>query len=155
MKREILIRDIVLMAVTAALLVLALGATARPQQDSGPNPGVGETVLVPKKTPPPTSNTTSQSTQQKPEKIDPNEIYTLTTSTNLINVDVLVVDNNGNPIVGLKKGNFKLTDEGVPQSITNFATGDAPMTVCLLIEYSNKYWGLLYRAERLGGRCHL
>jgi len=136
------------------MLFLALGAAARPQQDegpssSGPNPGVGDTVLVPKKTPPPAPGSATpggtQPPRKQPEKIDPNEIYTLTTSTNLINVDVLVVDKSGNPVSGLKKGNFKLSDEGVPQSITNFSTGDAPMTVCLVIEYSNKYWVILYK----------
>jgi VWFA-related protein len=134
----------------AALLALSVGAAARPQEESGPSPsgpnrGVGDTVLIPKKTTPtPGPTPGGQPAPKAPEKIDPKEIYTLTTSTNLVNVDVLVVDNNGNPISGLTKSNFKLADEGVPQAITNFSTGDAPMTVCLLIEFSNTYWFILY-----------
>jgi VWFA-related protein len=137
-----------------ALLFLSLGLSARTQDDKGPNPsgpnrGVGDTVLVPKKTPPSTPGAASpgggsQPVTKPPEKINPNEVFTLTSSTNLVNVDVLVTDNSGNPISGLTKVNFKLADEGVPQSITNFATGDAPMTVCMLIEFSNKSWYLLY-----------
>jgi Ca-activated chloride channel homolog len=133
------------------LLLLVLNASARPQDDkgpsqSGPKGNVGDTVLVPKKTTPSTPGTPSGGppATKPPEKINPNEIYTLTTTTNLINVDVLVVDNNGNPIQGLTKANFKLADEGVPQTVTNFATGDAPMTVCLLIEFSDSYWPILY-----------
>lgn len=155
MKGKILFRHLTVAASAGVLLFLALGASAGPQQDEAPNSpgpdrGVGDTVLVPKKTPPPSPGSAApgsdtQPATKKPEKIDPNEVFTLTTSTNLVNVDVLVVDKDGNPISGLKKANFKLADEGVPQSITNFATGDAPMTVCLVIEYSNKYWVFLYK----------
>jgi VWFA-related protein len=158
MKRKILFRHLTVAVPAGVLLFLAMGATAGPQRDEGPNSsgpdrGVGDTVLVPKKTPPPspgsaTPGSASQPATKKPEKINPDEVFTLTTSTNLVNVDVLVTDKRGNPISGLRKGNFKLSDEGVPQSITNFATGDAPMTVCLLIEYSRKYWVILYKTLR-------
>ena len=99
--------------------------------NTGPKPDVGETVLVPKKTTP-----TPPPVEKKPEKINPADIYTLSTSTNLVNVDVMVVDNNGNPIPSLQKANFKIQDDGVPQAVTNFGTGEAPMTVCMLIEFT-------------------
>lgn len=156
MKREITFRYLTGAVCAGALLFFSLGLAARPQDDKGPSPsgpnrGVGDTVLVPKKTPPstpgaPAQGSGSQPATKPPEKINPNEIFTLTTSTNLVNVDVLVVDNNGNPISGLTKVNFKLADEGVPQSVTNFSTGDAPMTVCMLIEFSSTYWVFLYVA---------
>jgi VWFA-related protein len=111
------------------------------QPTSGPQPNVGETVLVPKKTEP-----APVQPEKKPEKINPNEIYTLSTSTNLVNVDVMVVDNGGNPVQSLGKKNFQLYDDGVPQAITNFGTGNAPMTVCMLIEFSNRWWPFLYVA---------
>lgn len=129
-----------------------------PQQQSGPQPDVGETVLVPKKSQPSTAqpntaqpNTTEPTTTQpaaKPEKINPNEIYTLSTSTNLVNVDVMVVDNSGSPVQNLGKKNFQLTDDGVPQAITNFGTGEAPMTICLLVEFANRWWPFLVIALR-------
>jgi VWFA-related protein len=112
-------------------------------QTSGPQPDVGETVLVPKKTqpnaPPPV---------KKPEKINPNDIYTLSTTTNLVNVDVMVLDNNGSPLQNLGKKNFQLYDDGVPQAITNFGTGEAPMTICMLVEFSNRWWPFLVIALR-------
>ena len=110
-----------------------------PRPTTGPQPDVGETVLVPKKTQPATLQP-----EKKPERINPNEIYTLSTSTNLVNVDVMVVDNNGNPIQNLGKKNFQLADDGVPQAVTNFGTGEAPMTICMLIEFANRYWAYLY-----------
>ncbi|HXW16136.1 MAG TPA: VWA domain-containing protein [Terriglobia bacterium] len=123
------------------------------QQPSGPQPDVGETVLVPKKSQPTSAqpNTAQPTTTQpaaKPEKINPNEIYTLTTSTNLVNVDVMVVDNNGSPLQNLEKKNFQLSDDGVPQAITNFGTGEAPMTICLLVEFANRWWPFLVIALR-------
>jgi len=113
------------------------------QQTSGPQPDVGETVLVPKKTQP-----APVPPEKKPEKINPNDIYTLSTTTNLVNVDVMVVDNNGSPLQNLDKKNFQLFDDGVPQAITNFGTGEAPMTICMLIEFANRLWPFLVIALR-------
>ncbi len=152
MKWEKSIRYSTMVVCAGVLLWLSLAAVVRPQDNqgqspNGPNRGVGDTVLIPKKTTPSSPGTSgggSQPVTKPPEKINPNEIYTLSTTTNLINVDVLVVDNNGNPIQGLTKVNFKLADEGVPQTVTNFSTGDAPMTVCMLIEFSDTYWPILY-----------
>jgi VWFA-related protein len=115
----------------------------KPQpQSPGPKPDVGETVIVPKKTQP----APPVEPEKKVEKINPNEIYTVSTSTNLVNVDVLIADKDGNPISGLGRKSFKVYDDGVPQTISNFATVEAPMTVCMVIEFSNKWWGFLYLA---------
>lgn len=113
---------------------------AQQPQPSGPNPGVGETVLAPKKTEP------APPIEKKPERINPNEIVTLHATTNLVNVDVMVTDKDGNPIPSLGQKNFKVYDDGVPQAVTNFGTAQAPMTVAILLEFSNKYWGFLYLA---------
>ena len=124
------------------------------QQTQGPQPDVGETVLVPKKSQPTSPNqpapagptTTQPST--KPEKINPNNVYTLSTTTSLVNVDVMVVDANGSPLQNLEKKNFHLYDDGVPQAVSNFGTGDAPMTICMLIEFSNRWWPFVIMAVR-------
>jgi Ca-activated chloride channel family protein len=131
------------------LSAFAAGAWAQSQDQQpaaqGPKQPAGETVLVPKKTQPAQP---AQPEKKGPERINPNDIYTLSTSTNLVNVDVMVLDNHGNPIPHLGKVNFKVYDDGVPQAITNFASTEAPMTVCMLIEFSNKWWGFLYLALR-------
>jgi Ca-activated chloride channel family protein len=119
------------------------GQEQQPQPAPGPKPEVGETVIVPKKTqpaPPPTEP------EKKPERINPKDIFTLSTTTNLVNVDVMVLDKDGNPISNLGKRNFKISDDGVPQAVTNFGTAEAPMTVCVVVEFSNKWWGFLYLA---------
>jgi VWFA-related protein len=142
-------RGALLMLSVAAFLALSsisLNTLAQSQGDqqpsTGPKSSTDETVLAPKKTqpaPPPRA-------ENKPEKINPNEIFTLSTTTNLVNVDISVLDKNGNPIPSLGRKNFKLMDDGVPQTVTNFSTVEAPLTVCLLVEFSNKWWGFLYLA---------
>ena len=113
------------------------------QPSTGPNPEVGPTVLAPKKTQP-----APPETEKKPERINPNEIFTLSTTTNLVNVDVMVLDKDGNPLSNLSRKNFKLFDDGVPQTVSNFGTAQAPMTTCMVIEFSNRYWAFLYLALR-------
>ncbi len=113
------------------------------QSEEGPKKSAGEGVLAPKKAP-----TTTAPTEKKPEKINPADIPTIRTTTSLVNVDVLVVDKDGNPIPRLGKKNFKVYDDGVEQAVTNFGTGEAPMTVVLLLEFANEYWVNVYNALR-------
>jgi VWFA-related protein len=53
-----------------------------------------------------------------------------------VSVDVVITDNNGNFLTGLKKENFRITEDGTVQAITNFAPSDAPITIVLLLEFS-------------------
>ena len=38
----------------------------------------------------------------------------------LVTVDVVVTDKQGNPVTGLEGADFTLSEEGVPQAITSF-----------------------------------
>jgi VWFA-related protein len=51
---------------------------------------------------------------------DKSPISTIQTGTQLVVVDVVVHDKAGNPIHGLKKGDFRLTDSKQPQSLQAF-----------------------------------
>src|SRR5215471_5664163 len=109
---------------------------AQPAQDqqtspsTGPATQPGETVLVPKKTQPaPAAATAPTPEEKKPEKINPKQVYTISTTTNLVSLDVLVTDKDGNPIPSLTKTNFKVFDDGVEQTVSNFGTAEDPMTV--------------------------
>ena len=64
--------------------------------------------------------------------------YTITVEVPLVTLDVVVADDNGNPITGLSKGNFRVSEDGVPQPITNFSTPDAPITCVMLLETSTR-----------------
>jgi len=83
--------------------------------------------------------------QQQPSA-QPN--FAITATVPLVNVDVVVTDNDGNYLNGLTKENFRITEDGAPQVITNFGTTDAPITVVLLLEFSQLGYGwFLYNAR--------
>ena len=83
--------------------------------------------------------------QQQPTA-QPN--FAITVTVPLVNVDVVVTDNDGNYLNGLTKENFRVTEDGAPQVITNFGTTDAPITVVLLLEFSQLGYGwFLYNAR--------
>lgn len=62
----------------------------------------------------------------------------------VVTLDVVATTQRGDILTGLKKENFKLTDDGVPQTITNFGPTDAPITAVLLLEFSSRGWGSMF-----------
>src|SRR4029077_10556250 len=100
---------------------------------------------------PPASSQAPATTQSAPQQQDQQQSgqpgFAISTTVPLVNVDVVVTDNDGNYLNGLKKENFRLTEDGAPQTITNFGTTDAPITVVLLVEFSQLGYGwFLYNA---------
>ena len=70
--------------------------------------------------------------------------------TNLVNVDAVVYNKKTKEIViGLKKENFAVFEDGVKQEITNFSMPEAPITVTLVVEYSR--WSELFGYYGSGG----
>jgi Ca-activated chloride channel family protein len=65
-------------------------------------------------------------------------------NVDMVTVDVAVVDNKGHFIPGIPSGNFRVLEDNVPQKVSGVNMGEAPMTVAMVIEFSNlfqKYWG--------------
>src|SRR5215510_12373511 len=56
--------------------------------------------------------------------------------TNLVTTPVSVLDRNGRFIPGLKKKDFKIFEDDVPQKITYFQSEEQPFTVVLMIDIS-------------------
>ena len=44
---------------------------------------------------------------------------------------------DGQTIPNLKKDNFRVFEDGVPQTINNFGTSDAPITAALLVKFAS------------------
>ncbi len=108
----------------------------------GPAREPGETVARPKRKaePAPAERAPAPKTKRTPL---PADLPTFETSTNLVNVDVAVLDNRGNFIPNIPRGNFLVLEDNVPQQIVKFGPSEAPMTVCMVIEFSNlfqQYW---------------
>ncbi len=80
----------------------------------------------------------------------PQEAEKITISTQIVNVDTVVYHKKSGQIVtGLKKDNFTIFADGVQQTITNFSTPEAPITVAMVIEYSK--WSETFGLYASGG----
>jgi Ca-activated chloride channel family protein len=80
----------------------------------------------------------------------PQEAEKVTVSTQIVNVDAVVYHKKSGQIVaGLKKDNFSLQVDGAPQTITNFSTPEAPITVAMVVEYSK--WSEMFGQASGGG----
>jgi Ca-activated chloride channel family protein len=64
-------------------------------------------------------------------------------STQVVNVDVTVIEKKtGRLVPNLALKNFTVYEDGVKQELTNFRSGEGPMTVVLLLDngFQNRYW---------------
>jgi VWFA-related protein len=121
-----------------ALLGLALAtmfsvagiSLALAQAPTGPAPG-GQ----PQQTPPPGQNPPQQ--QPKPQEGG----LSIAVEVPVVTMDVVATTQRGDIITGLKRENFTLFEDGVPQTITNFGPSDAPITMVVLMEFSARYGG--------------
>ena len=128
----------------AALLVLA-GLSVGQQQ--GPLKEPGSTVARPRKGDPEKveeKELPKIPSQYKREKgVDPANTTTFSSNVDVVSVDVAVLDNKGQFIPGIPPGSFRILEDNVPQKIAGATMGEAPMTVAMVIEFSNlfqRYW---------------
>ena len=73
----------------------------------------------------------SRAQKQEPQQQPP---YRLGVRVDLVNVEVSVTDARGNFVSDLKRENFRVLDEGVPQPLTHFASVEAPAQVLVVVE---------------------
>jgi VWFA-related protein len=109
-----------------------------PPEAGGPNSDTGP-YAIPKKgaeppPPPPPA---------KPKKIEGMPDYSIHVDVPLVTVPVLVTTKNGQFISNLKKENFKVFEDGVPQTIDNFKVEQAPITAVMLIEFASTTYYIL------------
>jgi VWFA-related protein len=107
-----------------------------PAEAGGPTDNVGPYAIPKKKAedapppPPPVA----------PKKLEDIPDYSLKVNVPLVNVDVLVTTKDGQFVPGLKQGNFRILEDGVPQQVTHFNVSQAPITAVLLVEFANIYY---------------
>ena len=56
--------------------------------------------------------------------------------TELVNINVRVIDRNSRPIGGLKRSDFTVLEEGVPQDIEYFSQSEVPTNYSLVVDNS-------------------
>jgi VWFA-related protein len=117
-----------------------------PAEAGGPQGDIGP-IIVPKKqpadeAPPPPPPPKVKNPEGMPD-------FTLHVNVPNVQVPILVTTKDGQFIPGLKKENFKITEDGVPQTIANFTQQtDAPITAVLLVEFSARNYYFMLDAVR-------
>ncbi len=112
-----------------------------PAEAGGPSDSVGPYAIPKKKieeVPPPPP--------PAPKKVEDNPDYSLKVNVPLVNVDVLVTSKDGQFVPGLKKDNFRILEDGVPQQVTNFNVSQAPITAVLLVEFASTNYIFMIQA---------
>src|SRR5581483_160119 len=120
--------------------------TGKPRQDvpaeaGGPTDNVGPYAIPKKKpeeapAPPPVA----------PKKVPDLPDYSLKVNVPLVNVDVSVLTKNGQFVPGLKKENFRVLEDGVPQQVSHFSVSQAPITAVLLVEFASTNYVFMIQA---------
>ena len=127
-------------ALALTLVGLAIG-------QEGPNKDSGPTVARPRNksgdasqpAEPPPEQQRIPSKFSKKDKPETQGLASFKTDIDLVTVDVAVLDNKGHFIPNIPRGNFRVLEDNVPQQVKSFNMGEAPMTVCMVIEFSNRY----------------
>ena len=65
-----------------------------------------------------------------------NGVYTLHEDVDEVLLDCTVVDEKGRPVYDLRKTDFRIWEDGVPQAATSFAHQDQPVSMGILIDNS-------------------
>ena len=138
-----LTRHIVASTVLAAFTAGTFGYLLAQQGPNRPS----ETVARPKKknepreaeAPPVEEKKAPSKFSKKAGQPLPGELATFRSDVTTVNVDVAVLDNRGQFIPGIPREKFRILEESVPQQVSSFSMGEAPMTVCMVIEFSNLY----------------
>jgi VWFA-related protein len=133
MQLKIWCRTILMVALVAALGIPPDAMIMQAQQEGPQQPPPQQTEPVK----PPTSASGGQ--QKAPENPAPQ--IAISVQSNLVSIDTVVTDQDGNLVTGLKRENFRVLDNGQPQQISNFAPTEAPITIVILMEYSAAYYG--------------
>jgi Ca-activated chloride channel family protein len=67
------------------------------------------------------------------------EVVQFKADVDIVTLDVAVIDNKGHFIPGIPAGNFRVLEDNVPQQIRKVDMGEAPMTIAMVIEFSNRF----------------
>ncbi len=131
--------SLVLLTLLATMIFLPLGEQpATAQAPTGPQPG----AKPPQGSPPQTQAPAT------PQQQAPQGGVSIAVEVPVVTLDVIAATSHGDLLTGLKKENFRVTDEGVTQTITNFGPTEAPITIVMLMEFSSRgYQFFAYTAK--------
>ena len=128
LSRRLPVRIVVLVAAivtVVCVIVIERSSAQEPQQPPAQRPrrvnGTGQTT-DPKKT------------VSAGDEVDEGDVVRV--DTQLVSVGAVVTDSTGRPLSGLRPENFRLVEDGQPQTIANFGTAETPFEIALLLDTS-------------------
>src|SRR5580765_358580 len=107
-----------------SLMLLACGAFAAFEMNVAADTIADNAIAEPTPTPSPTPKPIKE--EEGIFKVD----------TELVNINVRVVDRNSRPIGGLKQSDFTVIEDGVPQKIEFFSQSEIPTNYSLVVDNS-------------------
>jgi Ca-activated chloride channel family protein len=79
---------------------------------------------------------TTEAKKPATDSADLDEGDVVRVDTQLVSVPAVVTDSAGRPLSGLRPENFRLIEDGQPQTIANFGTTETPFEIALLLDTS-------------------
>jgi VWFA-related protein len=76
----------------------------------------------------------TKNTPATSEEVDEGDVVRV--DTQLVSVPAVVTDSSGRPLAGLRAENFRIVEDGQPQTIANFGTTETPFEIALLLDTS-------------------
>jgi Ca-activated chloride channel homolog len=120
-------RMVLLLAVIVAVACCIVIERTRAQESTQP----------PKQRPRRVSGTDQPEPQKSPpssDEVDEGDVVRV--DTQLVSVPAVVTDSSGRPLSGLRPDNFRIIEDGQPQTIANFGTAEAPFEIALVLDTS-------------------
>jgi Ca-activated chloride channel homolog len=118
-------------------------AKPKKQQQQNPNPQGGPQGPLPQREQNPDQQKIPTEYKKQPAVDRDAEAPTFRADATTVTVPIAVLDQKGRFIPNIPQSYFRVEEDGTPQQIATFSKGEAPMTVCLLIEFSGlfqAYW---------------
>lgn len=132
-KRSVgMIAAVGMMACGLGLVMAQQGPNRTSETVARPKKGAGSGDAVPEKT-----GDRIESVFKKKDGQADTPVFRTDTTT--VQLDVAVLGPNGQFIPNIPGGNFRILEDNVPQKVTGFSLGEAPMTVALVVEFNNLY----------------
>lgn len=122
--------------------------TNQEQQQTAPPPPPPPPVRKPTLTQSPSSQNPAPvamptPAQQQGEEIDEDDVINVDTS--LINLQVRVIDRLGRPLNNVRKEDFRVFEDGVPQNVEFFSTKEVPISYGMAIDTSRSLSGQIVK----------
>ena len=108
----------------------------------GPSGDIGP-IAVPKKK---EQEPKKEEAPKAPQKIEGMPSFSMRVSAQLVTLDVGVLTKEGGFVPGLKKENFRVLEDGVPQTVTSFNQTQGPITAVMLVEFASNFYAFEYDA---------